>query len=75
MYGRLPNLQFANSNQFVFKHISALNSIGDFGDVGPSVVMASPGGLQSGFSRQLFDIWCSDKRNACIIPGYMNQRR
>ncbi|KAG2288462.1 hypothetical protein Bca52824_048066 [Brassica carinata] len=53
---------------FVFKHISALNSIGDFGDVGPSVVMASPGGLQSGFSRQLFDIWCSDKRNACIIP-------
>ncbi|KAF2566739.1 hypothetical protein F2Q68_00025589 [Brassica cretica] len=50
-------------------------NIGDFRDVGPSVVMASPGGLQSGFSRQLFDIWCSDKRNACIIPGYMNQRR
>ncbi|CAH2070281.1 unnamed protein product [Thlaspi arvense] len=63
--------QFANSNPFVFKHISALNSIDDFRDVGPSVVMASPGGLQSGFSRQLFDMWCTDKKNACIVPGYM----
>ncbi|ESQ29353.1 hypothetical protein EUTSA_v10024010mg [Eutrema salsugineum] len=70
MNDRIRN-QFANSNPFVFKHISALNSIDDFRDVGPSVVMASPGGLQSGFSRQLFDIWCSDKKNACIIPGYM----
>ncbi|CAA7029655.1 unnamed protein product [Microthlaspi erraticum] len=70
MNDRIRN-QFANSNPFVFKHISALNSIDDFRDVGPSVVMASPGGLQSGFSRQLFDIWCSDKKNSCIIPGYM----
>ncbi|RVX04563.1 Cleavage and polyadenylation specificity factor subunit 3-I [Vitis vinifera] len=38
---------------------------------GPSVVMASPGGLQSGLSRQLFDMWCSDKKNACVIPGYV----
>ncbi|KAE8719375.1 Cleavage and polyadenylation specificity factor subunit 3-I [Hibiscus syriacus] len=37
----------------------------------PSVVMASPGGLQSGLSRQLFDKWCSDKKNACVIPGYV----
>ncbi|KAI9176305.1 hypothetical protein LWI28_001029 [Acer negundo] len=36
-----------------------------------SVVMASPGGLQSGLSRQLFDIWCYDKKNACVIPGYV----
>ncbi|KAL9451576.1 hypothetical protein AB3S75_013188 [Citrus x aurantiifolia] len=63
--------QFANSNPFKFKHISPLNSIDDLSDVGPSVVMASPGGLQSGLSRQLFDIWCSDKKNACVIPGYI----
>ena len=33
--------------------------------------MASPSGLQSGLSRQLFDMWCSDKKNACVIPGYV----
>ncbi|KAF7701491.1 Cleavage and polyadenylation specificity factor subunit 3 [Cucumispora dikerogammari] len=37
----------------------------------PSVVMASPAMLQSGFSRLLFDMWCSDKRNGVIIPGYV----
>ena len=59
------------SNPFDFKHIQALKSIDDFEDVGPAVVMASPGGLQSGLSRQLFDIWCQDKKNSCVIPGYV----
>ncbi|XP_030441367.2 cleavage and polyadenylation specificity factor subunit 3-I [Syzygium oleosum] len=63
--------QFASSNPFDFKHISPLKSIENFNDVGPSVVMASPSGLQSGLSRQLFDMWCSDKKNACVIPGYV----
>lgn len=63
--------QYANSNPFDFKHISPLKSIDNFDDVGPSVVMASPGGLQSGLSRQLFDKWCSDKKNACVLPGYV----
>ncbi|XP_043695287.1 cleavage and polyadenylation specificity factor subunit 3-I [Telopea speciosissima] len=63
--------QFANSNPFDFKHISPLKSIENFEDVGPSVVMASPSGLQSGLSRQLFDMWCADKKNACVIPGYV----
>ncbi|KAF3444447.1 hypothetical protein FNV43_RR14139 [Rhamnella rubrinervis] len=61
----------AKSNPFIFKYISPLKSIENFKDVGPSVVMASPGGLQSGLSRQLFDMWCSDKKNACVIPGYV----
>ena len=64
-------IQNAKSNPFVFKHISPLKSIDNFKDVGPSVVMASPGGLQSGLSRQLFDMWCSDKKNSCVIPGYV----
>ncbi|KAK7318750.1 hypothetical protein RJT34_03457 [Clitoria ternatea] len=63
----------AKSNPFSFKHISALSSIDVFKDVGPCVVMASPGGLQSGLSRQLFDLWCSDKKSACILPGYVVQ--
>uniref|UniRef100_A0A0D6QUQ9 Metallo-beta-lactamase domain-containing protein n=1 Tax=Araucaria cunninghamii TaxID=56994 RepID=A0A0D6QUQ9_ARACU len=63
--------QFEGSNPFDFKHILPLKSIENFEDDGPSVVMASPGGLQSGLSRQLFDIWCQDKKNACVIPGYV----
>ncbi|PSS19040.1 Cleavage and polyadenylation specificity factor subunit 3-I like [Actinidia chinensis var. chinensis] len=70
MNERIRN-QFANSNPFDFKHISPLKSIENFEDVGPSVVMASPSALQSGLSRQLFDKWCSDKKNACVIPGYV----
>lgn len=41
-----------------------------FDDIGPSVVMASPGMMQSGLSRELFESWCTDKRNGVIIAGY-----
>ncbi|XP_073122881.1 cleavage and polyadenylation specificity factor subunit 3-I [Henckelia pumila] len=70
MNERIRN-QFASSNPFDFKHISPLKSLDEFRDVGPAVVMATPGGLQSGLSRQLFDRWCSDKKNSCVIPGYV----
>jgi cleavage and polyadenylation specificity factor subunit 3 len=26
--------------------------------------------LQSGLSRELFELWCSDKRNGVVLPGY-----
>ena len=32
--------------------------------------MASPGMLQNGLSRQLFELWCSERRNGCILAGY-----
>lgn len=38
--------QFSVSNPFVFKHISNLKSMEHFQDIGPCVVMASPGMLQ-----------------------------
>ena len=41
-----------------------------FDDIGPSVVMASPGMMQTGLSRELFENWCSDRRNGVIIAGY-----
>jgi len=58
------------SNPFVFKHISNLKSMDHFDDIGPSVVMASPGMMQTGLSRELFENWCSDRRNGVIIAGY-----
>eukprot|EP00242_Pyramimonas_sp_CCMP2087_P007356 CAMPEP_0198208964 /NCGR_PEP_ID=MMETSP1445-20131203/12302_1 /TAXON_ID=36898 /ORGANISM="Pyramimonas sp., Strain CCMP2087" /LENGTH=702 /DNA_ID=CAMNT_0043882573 /DNA_START=71 /DNA_END=2176 /DNA_ORIENTATION=- len=62
--------QYDTANPFEFKHIHNLKSLQEFDDTGPSVVMASPGMLQSGMSRQLFDMWCQDARNACVIAGY-----
>jgi len=62
--------QFAVSNPFVFKHISNLKGMQHFDDVGPCVVMASPGMLQSGLSRELFEKWCSNSKNGIVIPGY-----
>lgn len=47
-----------------------VQSIDHFEDLGPSVVMASPGMMQSGLSRELFEDWCTDKRNGTIIAGY-----
>ena len=57
-------------NPFDFQHISYLKGIDHFVDAGPSVVMASPGMLQSGLSRELFEKWCDNPKNCVIIPGY-----
>ena len=32
--------------------------------------MASPGMMQSGLSRELFESWCTDFKNGVIIAGY-----
>ncbi len=60
------------SNPFSFKFIQNLKSIdvNTFSDSGPSVVFASPGMLQSGVSRQLFDRWAPDPKNGVMIAGY-----
>jgi cleavage and polyadenylation specificity factor subunit 3 len=42
----------------------------DFDTVGPCVVMASPGFMQTGVSRHLFERWCDDERNGVVIAGY-----
>jgi len=62
--------QIAVNNPFVFKHISNLKGIDHFDDIGPCVVLASPGMMQSGLSRELFETWCTDSKNGCIVAGY-----
>ncbi|CAL8090826.1 unnamed protein product [Calicophoron daubneyi] len=69
MNERIRN-QLANNNPFCFRYISNLKSIEHFDDSGPCVVMASPGMMQSGLSRELFENWCTDRRNGVIIAGY-----
>ena len=57
-------------NPFNFKHIFPFGSVDQFTDRYPCVVVASPGMLQSGISRELFEKWCADGKNGVIIPGY-----
>lgn len=59
------------NNPFLFKHITNLRSPKEFEDKGPCVIMASPAMMQSGFSRELLEAWCSDARNGLLIPGYV----
>lgn len=62
--------QIAINNPFVFRHISNLKGIDHFEDIGPCVIMASPGMMQSGLSRELFETWCTEPKNGVIIAGY-----
>ena len=69
MNERIKNL-FNISNPFIFKHISTIKSIEQFDDIGPCVMLASPGMLQNGLSRELLELWCPNKKNGVIVPGY-----
>lgn len=40
------------------------------GDGPPCVVLATPGMLQSGSSRELLELWAPDPRNGLIVTGY-----
>jgi hypothetical protein len=40
------------------------------GEGPPCVVLASPGFMQSGTSRQFLEMWAPDPRNGCLITGY-----
>lgn len=62
--------QISIKNPFVFKHILDLKSIDNFDDCGPCVVLATPGMMQSGLSRELFEQWCENPKNTCLIAGY-----
>ncbi|KAF8520382.1 beta-lactamase-like protein [Hysterangium stoloniferum] len=61
-------------NPFVFKHISHLPQTRGLerkiAEGPPCVLLASPGMLQSGMSRELLDLWAPDNRNGLIITGY-----
>ncbi|KAH6897627.1 mRNA 3'-end-processing protein YSH1 [Coprinopsis sp. MPI-PUGE-AT-0042] len=61
-------------NPFVFKHISNVPQARGWekkiAEGPPCVVLASPGFMQVGPSRELFELWAPDARNGLIITGY-----
>ncbi|KAK3387596.1 endoribonuclease YSH1 [Podospora didyma] len=53
-----------------FKFIRSLKNIDRFEDVGGCVMLASPGMLQNGVSRELLERWAPSEKNGVIITGY-----
>ncbi|KAI1651230.1 beta-lactamase-like protein [Daldinia loculata] len=53
-----------------FKYIRSLKSLDRFDDVGSCVMLASPGMLQNGISRELLERWAPNEKNGVIITGY-----
>eukprot|EP00927_Polykrikos_kofoidii_P019929 TRINITY_DN19353_c0_g1_i1.p1 TRINITY_DN19353_c0_g1~~TRINITY_DN19353_c0_g1_i1.p1 ORF type:complete len:722 (-),score=100.33 TRINITY_DN19353_c0_g1_i1:192-2357(-) len=65
------------NNPWILKHIKNMPErhrfAGDEPELGACVVMAAPGMLQSGASRELFESWAPDKKNGIIVTGYSVQ--
>ena len=53
-----------------FKYIRSLKNLDRFDDVGGCVMLASPGMLQNGISRELLERWAPSDKNGVIITGY-----
>jgi cleavage and polyadenylation specificity factor subunit 3 len=72
MTGDYVKKKFYNEgiNAFNFKHILCVKTIDYLDDNKPAVVFASPGMLQSGLSRNLFEKWCENSNNGIVITGY-----
>lgn len=69
------HLHDGSKNPFDFTYITSVKNMEDiykhgYKDEQPVVVFASPGMLQNGLSRELFDKWCDNSNNGVIITGY-----
>lgn len=53
-----------------FRYVRSLKSLDRFEDVGGCVMLASPGMMQNGVSRELLERWAPDPRNGVIMTGY-----
>lgn len=53
-----------------FKYIRSLKNLDRFDDMGGCVMLASPGMLQNGVSRELLERWAPSDKNGVIITGY-----
>ncbi|GAB5367781.1 hypothetical protein AAMO2058_001260600 [Amorphochlora amoebiformis] len=65
--------QMTGASPFGFRFIEHLKGRDHFRDEGPCVVLATPGMLQNGFSRELLEKWCPSHLNGLIIAGYTVQ--
>ncbi|KAF2396339.1 cleavage and polyadenylation specifity factor [Trichodelitschia bisporula] len=53
-----------------FRFVRSLRSLERFEDVGGCVMLATPGMMQNGASRELLERWAPDSRNGVVVTGY-----
>ena len=53
-----------------FRFVRSLKNLERFDDVGGCVMLASPGMMQNGVSRELLERWAPNERNGVVITGY-----
>jgi Cft2 family RNA processing exonuclease len=67
-------LRLFDTIEYHFRHISNLPQPRGWekkiAEGPPCVVLASPGFMQTGPSRELFELWAPDSRNGLVITGY-----
>jgi len=49
---------YSGINPFKFRFIQTLKNLDNYQDDQPCVIMASPGMIQNGLSREIFEKWC-----------------
>lgn len=71
MMGANVQEKFKNGiNPFNFKYIETLKNLDSWNENETCVIMTSPGMLQNGYSREIFEKWCHDERNGIVLTGY-----
>ncbi|KAJ5490756.1 Endoribonuclease ysh1 [Penicillium diatomitis] len=60
----------ATAGPWDFRFVRSLRSLERFDDVGGCVMIASPGMLQTGTSRELLERWAPSDRNGVVMTGY-----
>ena len=72
--GRRGSFLFYSGTDYFLRHISNLPQPRGWekkiAEGPPCVVLASPGFMQTGPSRELFELWAPDSRNGLIVTGY-----
>ncbi|KAF3926828.1 hypothetical protein ABW20_dc0101750 [Dactylellina cionopaga] len=58
------------TNPFEMRWVRSLKSLDRFDDVGGCVMLAAPGMMQNGVSRELLERWCPDPKNGVVLTGY-----
>lgn len=60
----------SGSGPWDFRYVRSLKNLERFDDSGGCIVLASPGMLQSGVSRELLERWAPNERNGVVMTGY-----
>lgn len=69
----MRSFEGARNNPFQFKNLHICHTLAEVVKIpSPKVVLASTPDLETGFSRDLFMLWCQDIRNCVILTSRTN---